>query len=82
MAKQFDLNIITQSKTVYKGRASSLIAPAELGYLGVLADHAPLIANLKNGKLIIKEDTGKELTFPCQKGFLEVLSNKVTVLLN
>lgn len=82
MTNLFDLSVVTPAKTIYKGSVSSLVAPAQLGYLGVLANHAPLAANLKDGKIIIREDAGRELTFPCQKGFLEVLNNKVTILLS
>jgi F-type H+-transporting ATPase subunit epsilon len=82
MAGVFQLNILTPSKTVYKGAASSLIAPAELGYLGVLANHAPLITNLVPGKITFKEGSGRQTVVQSKtKGFLEVLKNNVTLLL-
>jgi len=81
--KAFELSIISPEKTVYKGRVVSLVAPAHLGYLGVLADHAPLIAALKKGKIIFKEESGEQKAFQCEdKGFLEVLKNNVTILLD
>ena len=46
MTHLFRLNIYSQEKTLYDGEIFSLIAPGESGYLGVLANHAPLIANL------------------------------------
>jgi F-type H+-transporting ATPase subunit epsilon len=82
MSKLFRLSIVTPDKKIFEGKASSLIAPAQGGYLGVLADHAPLAANLTSGNLIIKQDQAETLIFKNKgKGFLEVLKNNVTVLL-
>lgn len=83
MAKLFNLNIVTTDKTLYEGRVSSLIAPSKLGYLGVLADHAPLIATLGPGKITFKEDSNEQKTFNSKDGgLLEIMKNKVTILLN
>lgn len=82
MEKLFHLNILTQERVVYAGYISSLIAPGELGYLGVLANHISLITNLVPGKINIKDDSGKQVSFSSKgKGFLEVLRNETTMLL-
>ncbi len=83
MAKQFHVNILTPEKKIFEGEAVSLIVPAALGYLGVLADHAPLFATLTAGKIIFKE-AGRAQTVVQNpgKGFLEVLKNRVTILLD
>ena len=83
MAKLFDLTIITPDEIVYEGKALSLVAPCALGYLGVLGDHAPLIANMKAGKITLKEESGKSIAFDsASNGFLQVLKNNVTIILN
>jgi len=83
MAKNFYLDILTPEKTVYSGEISSLIVPAELGYLGVLAGHAPLIAGLKPGKIIFAPLQGSRATIQLRaSGFLEVFKNRATVLLD
>ena len=83
MAKLFDLTIITPDEIVYEGKASSLVAPCALGYLGVLGDHAPLIANMISGKITLKEASGKSIIFDSiSNGFLQVLKNNVTIILN
>jgi F-type H+-transporting ATPase subunit epsilon len=83
MPKFFNLSIIDPVKVRYEGKVSSLIAPSALGYLGVLADHAPLVAKLVRGKLVLKEESGATRVFGVQgKGFLEVVKNNVTVLLS
>ena len=82
MAKKFHLTVLTPLKQLYDGDVASLVAPAALGYLGILADHAPMIASLKEGKIIIKEISGSDVIFKNQaKGFLEVKNNNVTIVL-
>ena len=82
MANIFQLNIYSQEKTVYTGEIVSLIAPGESGYLGVLAHHAPMMANLMPGKITIKDKEGKENVVELSSsGFLEVVKNVATILL-
>ncbi|PIU40988.1 MAG: hypothetical protein COS99_07945 [Candidatus Omnitrophica bacterium CG07_land_8_20_14_0_80_42_15] len=83
MDKQFRLNILSRDKAVYEGDIVSLIAPSEWGYFGILADHAPLIAKIGSGKIILRNNSGKTQIFESKgKGFLEVLKNNVTILLS
>lgn len=82
MAKTFHLNILTPEKTVYAGSAASLTAPGEAGYLGILADHAPLVTTLQPGKISFKDESGQSTVLESEgKGFLEVLKNEATVIL-
>ena len=83
MAKSFHLNVLSPDKTMFEGNVVSLIAPAALGYLGVLADHAPLAANLKEGKIIITKASGEKVVIDSRSaGFLQVLKNNVSVILD
>jgi len=82
MPKSFSLKIVTPQETVYEGGVFSLVAPAELGYLGVLADHAPLVAKLVSGKIIIRDSLGEAIRYnSVARGYLEVLKNNVTMIL-
>ncbi len=81
MAKSFKLMIITPEKIVYdSSEVTSIVAPGDLGYLGVLADHAPLITSLKSGNLEITDVHGSKNTMVLSGGFMEVLKNTVTIL--
>ena len=51
----YQLKIYTQEKKVFEGAVTSLIVPGSEGYLGVLANHAPLLALLGQGKLTIRK---------------------------
>lgn len=83
MAKAFSLNITAPDKTIFEGKITSLVVPSALGYLGVLADHAPLMANLVSGKIIFRDESGKAQTLnSAGEGIIEVLKNNVSVLLH
>ncbi len=79
MAKQFKLQVFTQEKKVIDESVTSIIVPGSDGYLGVLADHAPLITSLGDGKLTIKSGT-TERELHISGGFLEVVHNTATIL--
>jgi F-type H+-transporting ATPase subunit epsilon len=83
MEKLFKVNILTAQKIVYFGEASSLIAPGELGYLGILADHAPLLTSLVPGRILIRDASGGHSVINSKgNGFLEALKNNITLLLD
>jgi F-type H+-transporting ATPase subunit epsilon len=82
MAEVFELTVINPQEIIYQGRVVSMVAPCSLGYLGVLANHFPLIAKLVKGKIIIREESGKSTILHSESpGFLEVLNNKVNMIL-
>jgi F-type H+-transporting ATPase subunit epsilon len=80
MAAQFELSILTPERTVYRGRVEYVQVPGSEGYLGVLADHAPLVTSLGAGRLAAREPGGNELTWQVSGGFFEVADNHATVL--
>jgi F-type H+-transporting ATPase subunit epsilon len=79
MAKKFKTEIVTPEKVVFSEEIESLVIPAERGYLGVLAGHAPLLCTLKPGAITIRGDRG-EVHFSTSGGFMEVASNKAVLL--
>ncbi|MBI3616356.1 MAG: ATP synthase F1 subunit epsilon [Candidatus Omnitrophica bacterium] len=79
--KVFQLEILTPERTVFTGSAASLVAPGALGYLGILANHAPLMTTLTPGKIICRDSGGQSKIFQSTgAGFLEVHHNQVTLL--
>lgn len=79
--KIFTLEILTPRRTVFTGPVTSLVAPGALGYLGVLAHHAPLITTLVPGKITFRDADGKTSSLQSQKGgLLEVFHNQATLL--
>ena len=83
MAKSFKISIISPEKTVYEGEAVSLVVPCESGYLGVLADHVPLVSKLKTGHIFLRKPSQENISFNISgRGFLEVLKNNVSIILD
>lgn len=80
MAKTFKLEIVTPERCVIEMDASSVIVPGSEGYLGILADHAPLIAELTLGKVAVKDEGGSETALAIGGGFMEVRNNVVRIL--
>jgi F-type H+-transporting ATPase subunit epsilon len=80
--KPFQVGIYSRDKIIYEGKVASLIVPAESGYLGILADHAAIVAKLSNGKITLRTPEGSTTVIDSASGgFLEVLQNQATLLL-
>ena len=80
MADPMMLRVLTQEGLVFEDRAVSVIAPGELGYLGMLKNHAPLVTTLAPGKLIWRRTSGERHVRHIGAGLLEVVRNQVTIL--
>lgn len=80
-AKTFKLEVVTPDKVVYSDNAVvSAVIPGSEGYFGVLAGHAPMMAEMKVGELDYKHEDGTEEVMFISGGFVEVFENTVTVL--
>lgn len=80
MATDFHLSVVSPDKTVVDEQATSVVAPGEQGYFGVLANHEPFVAQLKVGIITFKDAGGKEQNVAISGGFLEASGTKVIVI--
>ena len=79
--KVFRLEILTPQKTVFTGMVTSLVAPGTIGYLGVLANHAPLMTTLVPGTVTFRDPAGATQKLQSTGGgFLDVAKNRATIL--
>lgn len=77
-----NLEILTPEKKLFSGEVYGVQMPGISGSFEVLDRHAPLISALKAGKVKVLSAANQELaTYQVQGGFVEVLNNRVTVLL-
>jgi F-type H+-transporting ATPase subunit epsilon len=75
------LEILTPEKKLFSGDVYGVQMPGVTGSFEVLEKHAPLIGALKAGRLKVIKDKQNHFTyFDIQAGFVEVLDNRVTVL--
>ena len=57
-----------------------MVAPGELGYLGFLSRHAPLVTTLSSGTFTWQRPSGARRTARLDGGILEIAQNQCTVL--
>ena len=74
------LEILTPEKKIYSGDVYGVQMPGISGSFEVLDKHAPLVSALKAGRVKVLRDKQHTTSFDIQGGFVEVLNNKVTVL--
>lgn len=74
------LEILTPEKKIFSGDVYGVQLPGIDGMFEVLEKHAPLISALKAGKLKILKDKNATSSYEIQSGFVEVLNNVTSVL--
>jgi len=76
-----NLEILTPEKKLFSDEVYGVQLPGISGLFEVLEKHAPLVSALKAGRLKVLKDKKSNTTFfDIQSGFVEVLNNKVIVL--
>ncbi len=71
--------VLSPQDTLYDGEAKSVKVPGRNGQFEILSNHAPLVSSLDEGTVMINTGSGQE-EFKILKGFVEVLRNEVSVL--
>ncbi|MBE2229790.1 MAG: ATP synthase F1 subunit epsilon [Chitinophagaceae bacterium] len=76
-----NVEILTPEKKLYSGEAYGVQMPGLTGSFEVLDKHAPMVSALRAGKVkVLRDKTNADAFFEVEGGFVEVLNNKVTVL--
>ena len=75
------VEIVSAEGNIYSGVVEMLIAPAQMGDVGITPRHAPLLTTLRPGEVRIQApEQDEELFFYVTGGILEVQPHLVTVL--
>jgi F-type H+-transporting ATPase subunit epsilon len=74
------INILTPEKELYKGEVDSVKVPGTKGQFEILKGHSPIVSSLSAGTIKIKTSEGEIKEFKISKGFVEVLKNEVSLL--
>lgn len=74
------LEILTPEKKLYSGDVYGVQLPGINGLFEVLDKHAPLVSALGKGTVKVLQDKTRTERYSIQGGFVEVLNNKATVL--
>jgi F-type H+-transporting ATPase subunit epsilon len=79
--KTFKLEIVTPERVLLsQENIVSVVVPGAEGSLGILADRAPLMAELAVGEIWIRDADGRIVRMATSGGFMEVAQNAVRIL--
>jgi F-type H+-transporting ATPase subunit epsilon len=76
------LEILTPERKLFAGEVYGIQLPGIAGSFEILEKHAPMVSALGRGTMkVLKDKTGQNNTrYSIEGGFMEVIQNKVTVL--
>ena len=77
----FDVSVVTQVKKILEQEAGYLRLRTSEGDIGILPNHAPLVAELSMGKMEIESpNKDRRDIYFLSGGFLEISNNQVTII--
>ena len=75
------LEILTPEQKLFSGEVYGVQMPGISGLFEVLDKHAPLVSALKAGRVkVLRDKQNHTIYYDITGGFVEVLNNKATVL--
>lgn len=73
-------DIVSAEENLFSGLVEMVVAAGEMGDLGIIRGHAPLLTALKPGPVRIIKQGGEEEVIYVSGGYLEVQPNNISVL--
>lgn len=80
MGTVFHLDIVSAEESIYSGPVEFLVAPAQMGEVGIYPRHTPLLTRINSGMVRIKAQLKDEELVYVSGGVLEVQPDVVTIL--
>jgi len=80
MAMTIQVDIVSAEAGIFSGVAEMVFVPAQMGEIGIMPRHTPLLSPLKAGEVRVRKPDGKEESFYVSSGMLEIQPHLVTVL--
>lgn len=80
MAITVHLDIVSAEAKIFSGLAEMITATGQMGELGILPGHTPLLTSIKPGPVKITLQGGTEEIYYLSGGVLEVQPNLVSIL--
>ena len=81
MAMTIHVDVVSAEESIFSGLAEFVVAPAEMGEVGIYPHHAPLITRIRAGAVRLKlpNEAEEQLIF-VSGGILEIQPNLITIL--
>jgi len=74
------VDIVSAEQEIWTGFARMVFAPGEIGELGILPRHSPLLTRLKPGEVRVVGVDDSDQSFYISGGILEIQPHVVTIL--
>jgi F-type H+-transporting ATPase subunit epsilon len=81
MSQKLTLEVVTPKRVMLNTEAEYVTIPGQLGELGILPGHIPLVTNLQTGVLSYKNNNVQK-KIAVHFGYAEICQDKITILAN
>jgi len=75
-----NITVLSPDKELFNGEITGVKVPGIGGQFEILNNHAAIVSSLGEGNIKITKAGGEIMTFTIDKGFVEVLHNEVSLL--
>ena len=72
--------VLTPDQKYFEGEIKSVKVPGVNGQFEILDHHAPIVSALTKGSVRLTESNGTDKNFTIERGFIEVLNNEISLL--
>jgi F-type H+-transporting ATPase subunit epsilon len=76
----FEASVLTPEGEVFRGEVRRLSTRTAVGEIGILANHAPVLARVRPAELRLLMPDGETQRFAQAEGWLEVFANRALLL--
>jgi len=78
---KLDVEVLTPEGEVWSGEARQVSTRTQSGQIGILANHAPLLAALRPAELRLHVDEKETVRYAQAHGWLQVFGNRARILI-
>jgi len=75
-----NISVLAPEREIFNGEIKAVKVPGVGGEFQILNNHAPIVSALDAGQVTIKKSNNEEMSFGIERGFIEVLNNEVSLL--
>jgi F-type H+-transporting ATPase subunit epsilon len=74
------VSVVSADAEIWSGTARQVVARTQIGQIGILAGHEPVLGVLAEGEVRVTTTDGDVITVNAEDGFLSVQNDVVTVV--
>ena len=74
------VSVVSADAEIWTGQARQVVARTQIGQIGILAGHEPVLGVLAEGEVRVTTTDGQVITVNAEDGFLSVQNDVVTVV--